>query len=50
MVQRQKLLGSKLHNIILLCVTETNKFTIVSQFYNTTGCSLQKNTHKHTFF
>ena len=38
-----KLVASELNNKILLCWTETNKFIIVFQFYNTTGCPLQKN-------
>jgi len=35
--------ANKLSNDILLCFTKTNKFIIVFQFYNTTGCPLQKN-------
>ena len=42
MVWWLKLVDSKLNNKILLCLTATNKFIIVFQFYNTKGCPLQK--------
>jgi len=35
-------MANELNNKILLCLTETNKFILVFQFYNTTGCPLQK--------
>jgi peroxiredoxin len=37
-----ELVDNKLNNKILLCLTGKNKFLIVFQFCNTTGCPLQK--------
>jgi hypothetical protein len=44
MVWWLKLVANKV-NEILLCLTETNKFIVVFQFYNTMRCPLQKFPH-----
>jgi hypothetical protein len=50
MVWWPKLVAIKLNNRILLCLTETYMFIIVFQFYNTTGCPLQKKNTPYTAY
>ena len=46
-----ELVSSNLNNKLLLCLTETNQFIIVLQFYNTTGCPLiKKKIRNHNLF